>query len=293
MPKTLSKALFNRLLRSRILRETLESLHELSGMDCLFLDELGNERVAFPRRSEQAFRRLVAREPRLAEAAARHRQARLMDLEDDADPGCLEVAHPLRIEQETVGFLLLSAARKKEQAASESHWIWSGYAKAGSSLSWDVWSTAWRELPALSPRQEAAWRSCLELYAGETLRRLEAGTGMLPEVKNLPPLVTAGCREVRENYMEPLRLQDVARRFGVSAEHLSRIFHASTGLRFREYLAETRVNAACAALVETEDRISEIAGRCGFSTLSRFNQCFREVAGMTPREWRKRARMRS
>jgi AraC-like DNA-binding protein len=292
MPQTLSKALYNRLLRSPVLREELENLRLLSGMDALFLDSLGNERLAFPRETGLQFRRIIHRDPDIRALFASRRLAILVGEPPGVGVGFCEVTHALTVEGEKVGYLVLSGARNAREAGQEMREDWSNLAKAGGKVSWKEWNNAWRELPYMDARSRQAWQGCLRRYGGELLQQVNL-PGVEPNPGKLPPLILKGCQYIGGRYRETLRLREVARVCGVSAEHFSRLFHKSTGLRFREYLAETRIHHACVALAETDDRISEIAYSCGFSTLSRFNRSFRELTGVTPRDWRKRARFRA
>ena len=47
-----------------------------------------------------------------------------------------------------------------------------------------------------------------------------------------------------------------------------------------------RMERACELLLETDDRIYEVAEKCGFSTPRYFSEVFRDYMGMTPNEYR-------
>ena len=55
-----------------------------------------------------------------------------------------------------------------------------------------------------------------------------------------------------------------------------------------EYINKVRIQAACEILKKTDESISDIAYKCGFTTNSTFNRNFRQFTGMSPVEWRKR-----
>lgn|GEM_PF-2516951 len=84
---------------------------------------------------------------------------------------------------------------------------------------------------------------------------LEKVQGTLPNQDGLPPMILPLCKQVQAHYMEPLHLKELAERSLVCPEHLSRVSHQSTGLRFRDYLAKTYVAAAYLALTEGNDPI--------------------------------------
>lgn len=234
-------------------------------------------------------RRIIHRDPDSRTWFAGRRLALLIGEEPKTGIGFREVMHPLTVEGEKVGYLVLSAARNTEDTGPGMRESWSHLAGAGGTTSWKEWREAWLELPYLDTRCVRAWEGCLARYGAELMQQVKI-LGVEPNPGKLPPLILQGCRYIGEHFGASLRLREVAKVCGVSAEHFSRVFHQSTGLRFREYLAETRIHHACVELTETDDRIGEIAYRCGFSTLSRFNHSFRELTGVTPRDWRKRVR---
>ena len=82
-------------------------------------------------------------------------------------------------------------------------------------------------------------------------------------------------------------LRNVAREVGMSYFHFSRAFKQSTGVTPTNYIAERRIEHAKKLMRETNSPISEIALRSGFSSQSHFTTCFRRVAGVTPRIFRK------
>ena len=83
----------------------------------------------------------------------------------------------------------------------------------------------------------------------------------------------------------PLRV--IARQVGMSFFHFSRQFKQSMGMTPTNFIAERRIERAKRLLQETEVPISEIALRVGFSSQSHFTSCFRRLAGVTPRSFRK------
>lgn len=86
---------------------------------------------------------------------------------------------------------------------------------------------------------------------------------------------------------ESLRLQDTAAHFGYSPEHLSRRFHAETGISYRQWCDTIRLRRASALLREGTEHIADIAGRLGYSDESGFIRAFRRAYGITPYAYRK------
>ena len=261
----------------------------LCGMDCYFLDALGNVSMTEPRQSTNPFIHILQKHDETRHLFQRNRQALLAGEGSSMhNGGYHELVHPIRLQTETIGYLMLSACRGGSGDREASRQTWGRLASQGSGISWSLWSRHWLALPEQTAEQREAWRQTLALCANDAMRQLESG--LHPESLVLPSLVLRTCEYIRAHHADSVHLKDIADEFGVSAEHLSRLFHRNTGLRFREYLAETRVETACDALESSNRPISEIAYDSGFNTLSRFNRCFKDHRGMTPRDWRKRAR---
>ena len=55
-----------------------------------------------------------------------------------------------------------------------------------------------------------------------------------------------------------------------------------------EYINLVRVQSACNYLKNTDEAMSDIAAKCGFTTPSTFNRNFKQITGISPSEWRKR-----
>jgi len=84
--------------------------------------------------------------------------------------------------------------------------------------------------------------------------------------------------------------EDRARQVGVSAGHLSQRLKERTGRSFVEMLREVRVQAAGELLVETDQALADVAAACGFCDQSYMTHVFRDLRGMTPKQYRDRAR---
>lgn len=82
----------------------------------------------------------------------------------------------------------------------------------------------------------------------------------------------------------------IAERCGLSARHLARIFKNTTGKTLGEFIAEVRLARAKRKLGEAGCLVKEVAYDCGFQSQSSFAQAFRRATGMTPLEFRRRAR---
>lgn len=90
-----------------------------------------------------------------------------------------------------------------------------------------------------------------------------------------------------ENFREPISVEMLAGFAHLSKSYFMSCFKKAAGIGAIEYLAQLRINAACRMLTDTTASISDIAYNCGYNNLSNFNRQFRNVAGCSPREYRR------
>jgi AraC-like DNA-binding protein len=98
--------------------------------------------------------------------------------------------------------------------------------------------------------------------------------------------IDAIVRLLHEEYARPITLEAVGRAAHLAPASASRFFRRTTGATITGYLTMLRVDAACRLLRETDRRVSGIAADCGYPNLSTFNRRFRELKGMSPRDYR-------
>ena len=89
---------------------------------------------------------------------------------------------------------------------------------------------------------------------------------------------------------DPITSTDAAEALYLSHGHFCRMFRASFGCPFGEYLTKLRLERAEQLLHDTDWRISRIAEAVGFESFSYFSKRFREAMGMTPSEYRRHER---
>lgn len=91
---------------------------------------------------------------------------------------------------------------------------------------------------------------------------------------------------ISKNYMDELRLPELASLAGMSSSAFSRFFKLYTGRNISEYIIDLRLGYAARMLVDTAKSISEIGFDCGFNNLSNFNRIFKKKKGCSPSEFR-------
>lgn len=103
---------------------------------------------------------------------------------------------------------------------------------------------------------------------------------------DVPRLIASTLAYIESHMDCDLSRDDVARRMGVSPGHFSQLLKERTGRSFVELLREIRIRSACGMLVETDSPLADIAAACGFCDQSYFTHVFKDLRGLTPRQYR-------
>lgn len=90
---------------------------------------------------------------------------------------------------------------------------------------------------------------------------------------------------VRARPDEALGLADAAQRLNLSPATLKRRL-AAEGLGFSGLISTERMRLAQDLISRSGSTLTEIAGACGYRSLSKFSKRFRAVTGMSPDEMR-------
>lgn len=91
-----------------------------------------------------------------------------------------------------------------------------------------------------------------------------------------------------QRFREDITVEQLAGLVHLSKSHFMRCFRKAVGIGAIEHLSQLRIHAACEALSDSAEQISDIAFACGYSNLSNFNRQFLKKVGCSPREYRKR-----
>lgn len=146
-------------------------------------------------------------------------------------------------------------------------------------------------LPAGSLRRLAALLDILErLAVSGDLRPLAAVGSEAPARPETNRRLGKILEFIHAHLGPDLSESQVARAVGLSPDAFSQFFRRTLGKPYIRYVNELRVQQACRALIESDQRISEVALAAGFNNLSHFNAQFRRFKETSPRAFRQRAR---
>ncbi len=96
---------------------------------------------------------------------------------------------------------------------------------------------------------------------------------------------------ITENLEVRYTISELSARFLVNTSTLKEGFKAAYGMPIASYMKEYRIRYAEKLLRSTDRSVAEIAAQVGYETQSKFTKAFKDVAGMTPREYRKRRKV--
>jgi AraC-like DNA-binding protein len=132
------------------------------------------------------------------------------------------------------------------------------------------------DVPVLAPlvEQEILWRLLTGPH-GAMVRQIGQPDSALAHVSR-------AIRWIRDNYAEPMRVQDLARLAGMSPPAFHRHFRAVTTLSPLQYQKRIRLQEARTLLVSRAGEVAGIGHLVGYDSPSQFNREYRRLFGAPP-----------
>lgn len=119
---------------------------------------------------------------------------------------------------------------------------------------------------------------------------------MIPELKlskktqnTKMDMIDSALLYISQNYLTKLSLSEIAKALNVSPYYLSRMFSQRIGTRIDQHINELRINYADHLLEYSGKNITQIAFECGFDTIRTFNRAYKQIKGITPREFKEKS----
>ena len=88
------------------------------------------------------------------------------------------------------------------------------------------------------------------------------------------------------NYDKPMSLAEIARASHLSVSRLAHIFKEQMGVTIIDYLTSVRIERAKQLFLATDQNCTEICFQVGYNNQSYFTRTFKDIVGMTPRQFR-------
>lgn len=90
-----------------------------------------------------------------------------------------------------------------------------------------------------------------------------------------------------QNLSQRLTIEDLSKQYLMNTTTLKSVFKAVYGTSLAAHIKEHRMEKAASLLLETNDRIAQIAKDVGYDNQSKFTAAFKEVYQVLPTEYRK------
>lgn len=97
------------------------------------------------------------------------------------------------------------------------------------------------------------------------------------------------CHYLQTHFREAPTLSDIAAHVGFHPAYFSEQFKKHTGVRYVDRLNELRIGYA-KHLLSQRLSVSEACFGAGFGSLSNFQHCFKQLTGLSPREYRQKCK---
>ncbi|OCT12350.1 hypothetical protein A8709_31470 [Paenibacillus pectinilyticus] len=91
---------------------------------------------------------------------------------------------------------------------------------------------------------------------------------------------------IRMNCSSSITLKEAAVKLSLSERQLQRQMTKLTGMSFTAFVQHARLDVCCHYLRETTEKISSIAALIGYHDVKFFNELFKKMIGVTPRQYR-------
>ena len=200
--------------------------------------------------------------------------------------GLHETAVAVKLGDRTIGYLQTGQVLFKPPAAGQAIRAVHRLHELGWRVDAKEAETAYQATPVVKRRTYNAMMDLLECFA----RQLGAQTNQIViHHRNSEPHPVARARQfIHDHCEEKLSLAEVARHAHVSVFYLCKLFKRVTGTSYTKYASRVRIEKARQLLLNPNNRVSEIAYRVGFQSLTHFNRIFKRIAGESPTASRKK-----
>ena len=198
--------------------------------------------------------------------------------------GLCEVAVPLKLGGETIGFLQTGQVMRQKPTAATFHRAVAKAVELGIDLDPAKAKDAFFQTPVASQKKMDSVTSLLTLFADHL--SMKSNQIAVQTANAEPPVIAKAKKFIEEHHTEDLSLGQVAGAVHTSMFYFCKLFKKIAGINFTEYVSRVRTEKAKNLLLNPNLRISEIAYEVGFQSLTHFNRVFKKVVGESPTEYR-------
>lgn len=146
------------------------------------------------------------------------------------------------------------------------------------------------QIRALGTLLESGQRKDIPQLLGDSYSVLYRLSTMLHDSAATTSGILQAAQAILEsNLDEPLNLEDLPRRLGVSATTLNRLFREKLNISPGRYRNSCRIEYAREMLFRSNLSIKEIAAMTGYCNQFYFSQEFRKITGISPLQYRRKS----
>ena len=91
---------------------------------------------------------------------------------------------------------------------------------------------------------------------------------------------------IEQNFQNDISVEDISASCGLNRSYLGKIFHDTIGRSPQEFLISYRMTKAAELLKITSLSIADIGNAVGYPNQLHFSRAFKNVYGVSPRNWR-------
>lgn len=102
-------------------------------------------------------------------------------------------------------------------------------------------------------------------------------------------VVQKSIKYIKQHLDTELLVSEIADYAGMNPEYLSKLFKKTTGMTLKEYIVNDKMEAAKMLLATTDLPVTLISDHVGYANYSNFTRSFKQLIGLTPKEYRKEA----
>lgn len=98
-------------------------------------------------------------------------------------------------------------------------------------------------------------------------------------------IIVASQKYIKDNIAKRIKLEDIARNVHLSPSYFATYFKEKTGANLRDFLLQTKMEYAAAALRSDNQTVMEVADTLGYSDYRSFSRAFKNIYGCTPSDF--------
>jgi AraC-like DNA-binding protein len=207
------------------------------------------------------------------------------------EPACLtcpyglkEVAVPLRLGTETIGYLQTGQVLTEKPTAARLDAVIAQLQQQNPQLNTQAAKDAYLNTKVVSKKKLSSLTHLLSIFASHL--SVISNQLAVREANAESPAMTKAKQYIQDHYTEELKLSQVAAAVFMSTFYFCKTFKKKVGMNFTEFVSRTRIEKAKNLLLNRNLRISEIAFEVGFQSLTHFNRIFKHVMGQSPTDYR-------